>query len=97
MADPLKGVSDRGFGRNQCLFDADGNPVSLVGGGIPVFLIGGTVTNPISLLAVSEPPTPPANTVIIYVMVTGTSPNKQVDFKCKFEDGSVATLQSFIV
>jgi hypothetical protein len=47
--------------------------------------------------AVTPPPTPPADTVVEYTKVTGTSPNKTVARCLKFPDGTEVVIASVVM
>jgi len=49
------------------------------------------------LLGISSPSLPNANAVRFYVTSSGTSPNKEVALKAKFEDGSEVIIASVLI
>jgi len=80
-------------------------PIVDVNNGVTKKVSVGTLKNTIvgsdagffELLGISSPSSPNANAVRFYVTVSGTSPNKEVALKAKFEDGSEVIIASVLI
>lgn len=76
-------------------------PVS--GGGLDdVTDIGNTTTNGITISTLTQtsttaPSTPVANSTVMYVTASGTTPNREIAWKVKTEDGSEIIIASILV